>query len=235
MKPFRIVLCVLLPLQLALADDEPKDGSAADLRRMLEEMQPGFRALGEGRAGEALAIWSGLAERDFAPAQHNLALLYEKGQGTPQNLVQALQWFLLAELNGHARSRAPRERVQGVLPAESVLSAFESVRARIAGDLLGARGVNARRYAALLLEYPRDEGAPPEDSYVWYSVAAALGDARAIADRDRIAADLAPARLVELQDLATRIFDGRLPTSTRASEFPSATDQAQAPRRRPSS
>jgi len=93
-------LCLLLTHGAIAAQSQLPDNA----RELLEAMQPGFKALAEGRAQDAFALWKPLAEQDFAPAQHNVALLYEKGRGVPQSQVDAVQWFWLAELNGYSRS-----------------------------------------------------------------------------------------------------------------------------------
>ena len=55
----------------------------------------------------AASAWRPLAERGYPPAQYNLALLYEGGQGVARNATIAAQWyrrasdqdFLLAKIN----------------------------------------------------------------------------------------------------------------------------------------
>ncbi len=38
------------------------------------------------------------------PAQNNLGYMYDKGQGVPQNYIQAYKWITLAAAQGYARA-----------------------------------------------------------------------------------------------------------------------------------
>ena len=51
------------------------------------------------------------AERDFAIAQYNLALLYENGRGVPQDLDEARRWYQKAADLGDADSKAALDRL----------------------------------------------------------------------------------------------------------------------------
>jgi TPR repeat protein len=51
------------------------------------------------------------AERDFAIAQYNLALLYENGRGVPQDLDEARRWYQKAADLGDADSKAALHRL----------------------------------------------------------------------------------------------------------------------------
>ncbi len=53
------------------------------------------------------------AEQGRANAQHNLGVMYERGQGVPQDYAQAHMWFILAASNllpGENPDRAARDR-----------------------------------------------------------------------------------------------------------------------------
>ena len=47
-------------------------------------------------AGENLSTLRAKAEAGDPKAQNNLGVLYEKGQGVPQNVVKARHWYRLA-------------------------------------------------------------------------------------------------------------------------------------------
>ena len=53
----------------------------------------------------ALAQFREGAERGDATAQHNLALMYDKGNGVPQDYAEAMKWYLKAAEQGHADSQ----------------------------------------------------------------------------------------------------------------------------------
>ena len=42
------------------------------------------------------------AEQSFAPAQYNLGVMYDNGDGVPQDEVEAMRWYRLAADQGFA-------------------------------------------------------------------------------------------------------------------------------------
>ena len=68
--------------------------------------EDGAKAYDEGRFDSALALWKPLAEQGHAAAQFNLAILYEKGQGVPQDYTEALYLFNRAVTLGSADAEA---------------------------------------------------------------------------------------------------------------------------------
>ena len=57
-----------------------------------QDFDKGFRAYQLGDFATALREWRPLAESGSAVAEHNLANLYENGQGVPQDFVEAAKW-----------------------------------------------------------------------------------------------------------------------------------------------
>lgn len=50
--------------------------------------------------------WYGLAAaQGVAQAQHNLGVMYERGQGVPQNDAEAVRWYRLAAAQGFAQAQ----------------------------------------------------------------------------------------------------------------------------------
>ena len=45
------------------------------------------------------------AEAGIAPAQYNLGLMYDNGQGVPQNYAEAMSWYRRAAETGHAKAQ----------------------------------------------------------------------------------------------------------------------------------
>ena len=62
----------------------------------------GLDAYNTGDYATALRLWRPLAEQGHADAQYNLGVMYDQGQGVPQDYVQALKWFQLVAGQGHA-------------------------------------------------------------------------------------------------------------------------------------
>ena len=50
-----------------------------------EEWKDGLDAANKGDYKTAFSLWKPLAEQGYAKAQYNLGVMYEKGQGVPQD------------------------------------------------------------------------------------------------------------------------------------------------------
>jgi len=66
----------------------------------LADFQAGVDAYDRGDYGTALKEFRPLAEQGFASAQYNLAIMYGKGQGVPEDYVLADMWLNLAAAQG---------------------------------------------------------------------------------------------------------------------------------------
>ena len=53
----------------------------------------------------AAQLFRPLAEQGNARAQYNLGLMYDKGQGVPQDAQEAVKWYRKAAEQGHARAQ----------------------------------------------------------------------------------------------------------------------------------
>ena len=62
----------------------------------------GVDAYNSGDFATALREWRPLAEQGDARAQFNLGLMYDNGEGVPQDYKSALKWYTLAAEQGHA-------------------------------------------------------------------------------------------------------------------------------------
>ncbi len=81
--------------------------------------QAGKEAYYRGDYDTALKEWRPLAEQGFARAQSNLAKMYRRGEGVPQDDVLAHMWFNLAAAQGHEDARKFRDKLAGrMTPAQ---------------------------------------------------------------------------------------------------------------------
>ncbi len=62
----------------------------------------GVAAYKRGDFATALRIWRPLAEQGDADAQSNLGLMYDNGEGVPENDAEAVRWYRLAADQGSA-------------------------------------------------------------------------------------------------------------------------------------
>ncbi len=65
----------------------------------------GMEAYNRKDYATAFREWRPLAEQGDADAQYNLALMYDRSYGVPQDYVQARQWYEKAAAQGDARAQ----------------------------------------------------------------------------------------------------------------------------------
>ena len=66
------------------------------------DFQKGLDAYNKKDYATALREWKPLAKQEHALAQHNLGVMYAKGQGVPRNYKIAVTWYTLAAKQGSA-------------------------------------------------------------------------------------------------------------------------------------
>jgi TPR repeat protein len=80
----------------------------------------------------AVKSWQRAAEQGDAEGQYNLGLMYDKGQGVPQDFIRAYMWYHLAveAVSGDDAMVAIklRDRVASRLSAAQIAKALEMAR-----------------------------------------------------------------------------------------------------------
>lgn len=162
----------------------------------------------------ALEIFGELATHSHHDAQYNLALLLDRGLGTPEDFRTALKWALLARLGDVKRAVKLSTKLSDKLTEDIVLEVYEEVRLflkeRIDTGYQPAIMHYARFHTDILPEPNFDE------AYMWYSIGAALGLPGGIAMREETREAVAPENIVALQAQAKLIFS-QLSTSVEKS------------------
>ena len=69
-------------------------------------LEDGTSAYQRGDYATAMQLWRPTAEQGNAYAQNNVGLLYQYGQGVPQDFAQALEWYRKAADQGNALAQA---------------------------------------------------------------------------------------------------------------------------------
>lgn len=69
------------------------------------DFKTGLKAYEQGDFATALKEWLPLAEKGDAHAQYNVALIYARGQGVPQDYKQAAEWYRKAAEQGVAAAQ----------------------------------------------------------------------------------------------------------------------------------
>jgi hypothetical protein len=75
----------------------------------------------------AIVGWHLTAEMGFVKAQHNLAVMYEKGRGVAQSDAEAARWFLKAAEQGHARAQCKLDEIYSEGKGDSPRHNIQSV------------------------------------------------------------------------------------------------------------
>ena len=161
-------------------------------------------AYDRGDYATALGEMRPLAEQGHAEAQFNLGLMYDNGQGVPQDYAEAVKWYRKAAEQGHAKAQhnlgVMYDKGQGV--PQDYAEAVKWYRKA------AEQGV-AEAQNNLGLMYSKGQGVPQDDAqaHMWYNLAASrlpTGEDRdlAVKNRDIVANRMTPAQISEAQKLA---------------------------------
>lgn len=139
-----------------------------------------------GDYAQALALWGAQAAKGDARAMHNLGVIYERGQGVPEDAALAVRWFRQAAEGGHvpAMSNYARMLEQGRGIKKDPAQAAHWFRQ--AAD----KGLAEAQYNLGVL-YERGQGVrkSEREAAAWYSRAAAQQQADAQARLGRMYRD----------------------------------------------
>ena len=106
------------------------------------DFKTGMDAYHRGDYAAALREWRPLAERwEGEEAQFNVGLLYENGQGVPQDYVQARQWYSNAAAQGYAAAQSKLGQLYELghgVPKDVVQAQKWYILGAAGGDKLGA-------------------------------------------------------------------------------------------------
>jgi len=70
-----------------------------------DQFEEGVAAYKAGNYQKAFKFFKPLAEQGLAEAQYNLGLMYDDGQGVPQDDTEAVKWYRKAAGQGHAKAQ----------------------------------------------------------------------------------------------------------------------------------
>lgn len=165
---------------------------------------------------QAAAWYRKAAQQGEAAAQYNLGVLYADGVGVEKDEVQAVAWFRKAAEQGHSSAQnylgVMYETGKGGVLQDFSLAAVWFRKAAVGGESY------AQRNLALFYRDGKGVSQSLVTAYAWMNLAAAAGHTSAIADRDRIGAQLSSADLHKAQKLAREWKPGELIPEVRASK-----------------
>ena len=153
----------------------------------------------------ALQILRPLAEQGNAAAQTALGVIYEHGQGVPQDFVQAVIWYNEGAYQGDPDAQSNL----GAMYANGWGVPQDYAQAVVWYRQAGERG-NAGAQRNLGLMYEHGQGVPQDyvSAHMWLNLAAASRATdpavrdQAAKERDMLAAKMTPAQIAEAQRLA---------------------------------
>ena len=165
-----------------------------------QDFDAGFAAAQSGDYATALREWTPLAKQGDADSQYNLGVMYDTGQGVPQDDAEAVKWYRLAAAQGLAEAQYNL----GLMYANGEGVPQDDAEALKWFRLAAAQG-DAPAQFNLGVTYANGEGVPQDyiTAHMWLNLAAANGSQRANAMRDSVAAKMAAADIAEAQRRAS--------------------------------
>lgn len=198
-----LVLFLTLAIQPSLAVDNTTS-SDADLTSDAA-FNRAVKAVKSKNYDEAITIFEAQAVASQHDAQYNLAVLLHAGKGRPQNFQQALIWAWSAVLGGIEEAVELADELTDMIPEKALEEARQSLREKLQKRIDDGDRTAVMQFAAyhgMLLEE-----ADHETAYVWYSIAAAIGEEGSIEARDEAQGKVDDEEIVKLQVKAGTIFE----------------------------
>lgn len=163
------------------------------------DFEKGLTAYDRGDYATAFSEWRPLAEQGNPDAQYNLGVLYDQGQGVPQDESEAAIWYRRAAAQGDAVAQAMLASMydhgRGVPQ--------DSYQAMAWYRQVAKQGIAIAQYHLARLYEPGQT--VPKDhvmAYVWLDLAAAQRDGEARKEQDRIARQMTPFQLEKARQLS---------------------------------
>ena len=164
----------------------------------------GVYAAERGDHATALKLWTPLAQQGDRLAQYNLALMYQKGKGVPQNYSEAFKWYKLSAHKGFAKAQYNLALMyqEGKGVPQNYSEAFKWYR-------LAAQQGFASAQSNLGALYGMGRGVPQNavKAHMWINLAASVAsddDKISLVARDAVAKFMTPAQIAEAQALAAK-------------------------------
>jgi hypothetical protein len=163
------------------------------------DFQKGASAYKSGDYTTAIREFTELAEQGNAASQHNLALMYDKGQGVPKDYKQAVKWYTKAAEQGDADSQFSLGYLYG-----NGLGVPQDYKQAVKWYTKAAEQGYIKSQYNLALMYDNGQGVPKDNVYahMWWNIAAADGHENASKNRDMVADSMTTADISKAQSLA---------------------------------
>lgn len=200
-----VLATVILALNLAghvaaeTAPVKPPFLLTEDAQKRVDDILSAGKALKDGDYPTALRIYRRGANQGDAGSQVSLGVMYEKGQGTKQNYVEAAKWYRKAADQGDeiAQYNLAVMHAEGRGVVKSYGEALKLYR------LAAGRGYD-RAQSNLGVMYAEGRGVGKDNvlAHMWFSLSAAKGYQQGITNRNLVAESMTPAQLLQAETLA---------------------------------
>ena len=163
------------------------------------DFQKGVSAYESGDYTTAFKEFAALAEQGDVDAQYNIGLMYDNGQGVPQDYKQAVKWYTKAAEQGNAKAQTNLafmyDNGQGVP---------QDYKQAVRWYTKAAEQGTANAQFSLGLMYANGQGVPQDNIYahMWFNLAAVDGDEDSSKNRDIAAKRMTTADISKAQSLA---------------------------------
>ena len=166
------------------------------------DFNKGVDAYEKGGYATALREWTPLAEQGYARAQYFLGLMYDNGEGVPQDKKTAVKWYTLAAEQGNAEAQS----LLGIYytKGSEVIGVLEDDKTAVKWFTLAAEQGHAGAQYMLGINYREGIGVIQNYlySHMWLNIAASNGAIGAGISRDNMNELLTPQQLERAQQLA---------------------------------
>lgn len=165
----------------------------------LAGLQEGLDAIRDGNYALAEKEFRRLANSGDAVAQYNLGLLYDYGQGVPQNDRLAITWYRKAAARGHAKAQ-----FRLAVMYDSGQGTVQNQAAALLWYRNAAQQGNADAQNNLGVMYSNGQGVRADvvQAYLWFSRAADMGHEVAVRNKYLVEKKMSPQQIEMAQELA---------------------------------
>jgi TPR repeat protein len=158
----------------------------------------------QGAAASEFDETKALAEQGDAEAQFNLGLMYDLGEGVPENDSEAVKWYRKAAAQGYAKAQLNLGNMyrNGLGVPENHAEAVRWYRKAADQGVAGPQN-------NLGFMYTTGEGVPENRirAYVWWSMAKTKGNADAATNIDILKPKMTQKQIADGQALATKCLE----------------------------
>ena len=189
MKHLTAILCLTIAVLL---------GSAG--MSWSADYEKGLTAYNNGDYAIALREWKPLAEQGNAGAQNNLGVMYNKGNGVPQDYKTAMKWYRFSAEQGYANAQSNLgvmyNKGRGVPQDYKIAAKWYRLAAEQGiADAQSNLGVMYNNGQGVLQDYVR--------AHMWFNIAASSGGSKnSSKSRDNVAKKMTPYQVEKAQKLA---------------------------------